>query len=110
MHARSKNIHNAMRSATIARRALVNAYRNNMTASGEKIYEKTLNRINRTIKNATRRNNIKRHLVNAANINTLVKVHGISKNHANKIAKPIHERNAKRLANELLNYNLKFKN
>ena len=106
-------IHKAMRNRTIARRALVNSYRTKPNSSGENIYKRALNRINRNVKNETRRNNIKRQLAYAANINTLVKVHGISKNHAHKIAKPIHNRYMEKLKNEMLNMNynniMKFK-
>lgn len=95
-----------LRNRTMARRALVNAYRANKTASGEDVYKKAVNRINRVVKNKTRRENVKRQLPYAANANNLVKVHGINKNHARKITLPIIARQIKQLKNELLAMNV----
>lgn len=81
-----KKIHKNMRNRRIARQALLQAYRAHPMNSGARIVNAALRRISSAVKKGTSRySNLNIALLPASNVKTLVKQHGISKSHAEKI-------------------------
>lgn len=94
-----------MRNASIARRALVNAYRAKPNASGENIRRRAVERINRVVTNPTRRQNIKNKMLQAAHKNRLRKEYGVNKVHAQKVYNGVMNKEIKNILNFKLNTN-----